>query len=100
MVSLFIMVFYSRVRNRFFKLIPAPMWVILLALVFDSFFKLIGSDNPIKAELMIRLPDNMLSSFPSPDFSKLKEPVFGALCCPLPWFQVLSLYLALKQLIS
>lgn len=95
-VSLFIMVFYSRVRNRFFKLIPAPMWVILLALVFDSFFKLIGSDNPIKAELMIRLPDNMLSSFPSPDFSKLKEPVFWGIVLSVTLVSSIESLLSIK----
>ena len=75
-ISLLIMFFYSEITNRFFRLIPAPMWVILVALGFDVYFSLIGVENPVNKKLLISLPNDMLASVPAPDFSKWKEPVF------------------------
>ena len=75
-ISLMIMFFYSKITNRFFRLIPAPMWVILVALGFDVYFSLVGVENPINKKLLVSLPNDMLTSVPEPDFSKWKEPVF------------------------
>lgn len=75
-ISLMIMFFYSKITNRFFRLIPAPMWVILVALGFDVYFSLVGVENPINKKLLVSLPNDMLTSVPVPDFSKWKEPVF------------------------
>ena len=75
-ISLLIMFFYSKITNRFFRLIPAPMWVVLVALGFDVYFSLVGVENPINKNLLVSLPNDMFSSVPVPDFSKWKEPVF------------------------
>ena len=37
-LSLFILVFYSRLRSPFFKLIPAPMWVVFLAIGLNYYY--------------------------------------------------------------
>ncbi len=93
-ISLFIMFFYSRITHRGFRLIPAPMWVILLALGFDLYFSVLGFENPINKKLLISLPNNVLSSIPSPNFSKWQEPVF--------WGFVLSITLvsSIESLLS
>ena len=70
------MFFYSKITNRFFRLIPAPMWVVLLALCFDAYFTLFWGGNPINEKLLISLPNDMLTVIPKPDFSKWREPVF------------------------
>ena len=95
-VSLMIMVFYSRIRNRFFRLIPAPMWVILLALGFDTYFSLIGTKNPISKALMISLPDNLLTTFPTPDFSKWQEPVFWGIVLSVTLVSSIESLLSIK----
>jgi len=73
-ISLSIMFFYSKITNRVFRLIPAPMWVILLALGFDVYFSVVSGENPISKKLLISLPNDILTSVPTPDFSKWKEP--------------------------
>ena len=75
-ISLCVMFFYSKITNRFFRLLPAPMWVVLFALGFDAYFTIIGGVNPISKNLLISLPKDMLTSVPTPDFSKWKEPFF------------------------
>lgn len=85
MISLLIMVFYSQIRSRIFRLIPAPMWVILLALGFDAYFSIAGGENPISKRFLISLPENLLGSVPTPNFSKWQEPAF--------WGVVLSITL-------
>lgn len=73
-VSFLIMVFYSKIRNRYFQLIPAPMWIVVLSVsmhyYFDFFSDLV---YPIEKKLLISLPDNVLSSFAFPDFGKVME---------------------------
>lgn len=93
-ISLLIMLFYSKITNRIFRLIPAPMWVVLLALGFDAYFTIVGAENPINKKLLISLPNDMLTAVPTPNFSKWKEPVF--------WGIVLSITLvsSIESLLS
>lgn len=93
-LSLLIMVFYSKITNRFFHLVPAPMWVVVLALGFDAYATYLGDGNPISDVLLISLPDNLLTSVPSPNFSKWQEPAF--------WGVVLSITLisSIESLLS
>lgn len=70
--SLLIMVFYSKIRNRYFQLIPAPMWIVFLSVGIAYFYaNELGMDHPISDEYLVRIPDNVFSQFPRPDFSKL-----------------------------
>jgi len=73
-ISLLIMVFYSKIRNRYFQLIPAPMWIVVLCVGMYYYFDLISiADYPIDKSLLINLPDDILSNFAFPDFSKIYE---------------------------
>jgi len=68
-VSLLILVFYSALRNRVFQLVPAPMWVVLVAIGLTYYFELvIQVPYPIAEQLLIRLPENILGNLPFPDF--------------------------------
>ena len=68
--SLLIMVFYSKIRNRYFQLIPAPMWIVVLSVGMYYYFDLVSAaDYPIDKKLLINLPDDILSNFAFPDFS-------------------------------
>jgi carbonic anhydrase len=75
--SLLIMVFYSRVRNRYFQLIPAPMWIVFISVGIAYFYSnSLGMDHPIGDEYLVKIPNNVFSKFPSPDFSKVLDPDF------------------------
>ena len=51
-------------------MIPAPMWVIVLAIAL-SFYLEIFTNNTINfsSDLMIRLPKNIITNIPSPDYT-------------------------------
>ena len=40
-LSLLILGFYSRLRNPIFKLIPAPMWVVFLAIGLNYYYDIV-----------------------------------------------------------
>ncbi|QOD61041.1 SulP family inorganic anion transporter [Polaribacter haliotis] len=71
-ISLLIMIFYSKIRNRYFQLIPAPMWIVVLSVGLYYYFDLFSThDYPIHKELLISLPNDILSNFAFPDFGKV-----------------------------
>ena len=74
LISLLIMIFYSKIRNKYLKLIPAPMWIVLFSIGLFFYFDYFTNANyPINKSLLINLPDDVLSNFNFPDFSKLYE---------------------------
>lgn len=73
-ISLLIMIFYNKIRNRYLKLIPAPMWIVLLSVGLYFYFDYFSaSEYPIDKSLLINLPDDILSNFAFPDFGKIYE---------------------------
>lgn len=73
-VSFLIMVFYSKIRNRYFQLIPAPMWIVVLSVGMYYYFDFFSEmAYPIDKALLINLPDDILSNFAFPDFGKVLE---------------------------
>jgi len=73
-ISLSIMVFYSKIRNRYFQLIPAPMWIVVLSVGLYYYFDVFSAtDYPIDKNLLIALPNDILSNFAFPDFEKVYQ---------------------------
>jgi MFS superfamily sulfate permease-like transporter len=74
LASLLIMIFYSKIRNRYFQLIPAPMWIVVLSVglyyYYDYFLEIA---YPIEKSLLIIIPNDVLSNFATPDFGKVFE---------------------------
>ena len=40
-ISLFLMVYYPKIRNKYLQLVPAPMWIVLLAIGFSYYYELV-----------------------------------------------------------
>jgi carbonic anhydrase len=77
LISLLIMVFYSKIRNRYFQLIPAPMWIVVLSVGLYYYFDMFSSTAyPINKKLLIDLPTDILSNFAFPDFGKVYQSEF------------------------
>lgn len=73
-ISLLIMIFYSKIRNKYFQLIPAPMWIVVLSIGMYYYYDLFSATPyPIDNSLLIELPNDVLSSFAFPDFGKIYE---------------------------
>ncbi|CAM1354578.1 SulP family inorganic anion transporter [Tenacibaculum insulae] len=73
-ISLLIMVFYSKIRNKYFQLIPAPMWIVFLSVGMYYYYDLLSpAAYPIHKDLLINLPNDVLSNFAFPDFGKIYQ---------------------------
>ena len=71
-VSLVFLFLYSRIRNPLFHLIPAPMWVVIGSITVIYYFDIIQNNSQVlNPSLMITLPNNLIGSFPSPNFGKI-----------------------------
>ncbi len=97
-LSLMIMIFYNRIRNKYLRLIPAPMWIVLLSVGFSYYYELIlDLPNPID-------PDYMISGIPSVQaiISDLPIPDFGPIGTFPFWSSVLALTLvaSIESLLS
>lgn len=72
-ISLTIMIFYSKIRNKYLQLIPAPMWIVILSIGFSYYFEIgLHETNPISKEYMISgIPtiQAIIADLPRPDFS-------------------------------
>ncbi len=69
--GLLIMVFYSKIRNRYFQLIPAPMWIIILSVGLSFLLAALNIPFPLDADFLVIIPENVLSNLAFPDFSKI-----------------------------
>ena len=91
LTGVLILVFYNKINNKFIHSIPAPMWVLLLALPmvfgFDFFnehsISLFGNSYGVGPKLLIDIPDNPLDCIMHPDFGMIGTMAF--------WMTVLSI---------
>ncbi|MDO5978963.1 SulP family inorganic anion transporter [Flavivirga spongiicola] len=74
-LSLAIMMFYSKIRNKYLQLIPAPMWIVILSIGFSYYFELVAHEtNPIAKEYMISgIPSiqTIIAEMHLPNFSSI-----------------------------
>ena len=74
--SLAIMVFYSKIRNRWFHLIPAPMWILILTVGLSDVCAWLNISYPLDAQYLVNIPENVLDNMAFPDFSLIGERKF------------------------
>jgi carbonic anhydrase len=74
-LALGIMFFYPKIRNKYFHLIPAPMWIVLISIGFSYFYELVlQQPHPVDPAYMITdIPTGaqIISDIPTPDFDLL-----------------------------
>jgi len=74
-LSLIIMVFYPRIRNKYLQLVPAPMWIVILSIGFSYYYELVLKlPNPIDASYMISgIPNinEIITQIPTPNFNEV-----------------------------
>lgn len=69
-VSLLIMILYSKIRNEYFQLIPAPMWILILTVGLSYLLAALNIPYPLDESYLINIPDNVMTNLAFPDFSK------------------------------
>ena len=96
-LSLAFLFLYARIRNNVFHLIPAPMWVVIVSVSVMYYYELIlKTPGVLGSNLMIILPDNLLASLPSPDFSKLLSSDFMGYTLSITLVAVIESLLSIK----
>lgn len=77
--GLLLLLFHSKISNRFFHLLPAPMWVIALSIPFVYVFNFFdehtlsffGKAYEVGPQLLLDIPDTITDSIMHPNFSKI-----------------------------
>ena len=75
-MSLLVMVFYAKIRNAYFQLVPAPMWILILTIVLSYAYTISNTPYPMGDQFLVSLPDNIISSWRGPDFSAWNKKEF------------------------
>ncbi|MBT8179456.1 MAG: SulP family inorganic anion transporter [Eudoraea sp.] len=75
-MSLLVMIFYAKIRNAYFQLVPAPMWILILTIVLSYVYTFANTPYPLGDQFLIALPDNIISSWRGPDFSAWNQKEF------------------------
>ena len=91
LMGVLVLVYFKKINNKFIRILPAPMWVLLLALPvvygFDFFnphiVSVMGLDYSVGPRLLIDIPDNIMDSIMHPDFGMIGTVNF--------WITVLSI---------
>jgi MFS superfamily sulfate permease-like transporter len=79
LAGLLMILFNSKITNRFFHFLPVPMWVIVLSLPFVyafNFFEahqmsFLGNAYDVGPELLLDIPDTITDSIMHPNFGKI-----------------------------
>ena len=79
LAGLLLLLFHSKISNRFFHILPAPMWVIALSIPFVYFFNFFnqqtlsffGKAYEVGPHLLLDIPDNIMDSIMHPNFGKI-----------------------------
>ena len=91
LAGLLLLLFHSKITNRFFHILPAPMWVIALSIPFVYWFNFFdlhalsffGKSYEVGPDLLLDIPNNILDSIMHPNFGKINTIEF--------WTTVISL---------
>ena len=95
--SLLFLFLYSRIRNPYFHLIPAPMWVVVGSIGIGYYYALVlNKEVPIDPELLIKIPDQLFSNIPRPNFDKLFDLNFIGVVFSITLIAVIESLLSIK----
>ncbi len=79
LAGLLLLLFHSKISNRFFHFLPAPMWVIVLSIPFVYIFNFFeqhtlsffGKAYVVGPHLLLDIPDSITDSIMHPNFGKI-----------------------------
>jgi len=79
LAGLLLLIFHSKISYKLFHLIPAPMWVLVIAIPFVYAFNFFdehnlsffGKNYTVGPELLISIPDNILDAIEYPVFTQI-----------------------------
>ncbi|MBI1266570.1 MAG: SulP family inorganic anion transporter [Cryomorphaceae bacterium] len=83
-VSVIILLLHPKIKLKFIKLLPAPLWVLMVAILLeyvlgfehDHKYSFAGNEYSVGRHLLIHLPENLASGFVMPNFGKVATSAF------------------------
>lgn len=95
--SLVFLFLYSSIRNPYFHLIPAPMWVVVASIGIGYYYSLVlNQGSPFSKDLLIEIPNNLISNFPRPQFEKSFDLQFIGVVFSITLIAVIESLLSIK----
>ncbi len=70
-ISLFILILFQQPFAKKFKLIPAPLLVVVVSVIVDILFYKTASAFSLKPTQLVNIPSNIFAGISLPDFSKI-----------------------------
>jgi MFS superfamily sulfate permease-like transporter len=78
-LGLLLMLFHSRISYKLFHWLPAPIWVLAIAILLSYLIgfrnareiPFLGNSYPVGPQYLISIPDNLLDAIVFPNFSKV-----------------------------
>ncbi|MFQ3341382.1 MAG: carbonic anhydrase [Flavobacteriaceae bacterium] len=96
-ISILFLFFYSKIRNPYFHLIPAPMWVVVGSIGAGYYYTLFLNEAvPIPQELLIKIPNELISNLPRPNFDRLLDLEFLGVVVSITLIAIIESLLSIK----
>jgi MFS superfamily sulfate permease-like transporter len=70
-LSIIVMVIWQKKVSKKLRMIPAPLMVVLVAVLINLIFIQLSENNSLKHTQLVQIPGNIFKEFTFPDFSKL-----------------------------
>lgn len=97
LLSLIFLFLYSRIRNPYFHLIPAPMWVVVASIGIGYYYSLVlNQGSPFSRDLLISIPNNLMSNYPQAQFDKTFDIKFIGVVFSITLIAVIESLLSIK----
>ncbi len=71
LISLGILIFLKQPKFKKYNYIPAPLTVVLVGILLNYIFTLLGSGFALDAKQLVKIPNNIFESIQFPEFSKI-----------------------------
>ena len=95
--SLIFLFLYSRIRNPYFHLIPAPMWVVVGSIGIGYYYTLVlNKAVTLDPEFLIKITDQLFSCLPRPNFKKIFDINFIGVVFSITLIAVIESLLSIK----
>lgn len=95
--ALIFLFLYPRLRSPVFKLIPAPMWVVLIGILYNySALWFPQSLSAFPQKYLLQIPDKLFADLAFPDFGKIGQSAFWSAVISLSFISSIESLLSLK----
>ena len=83
-LSVLILIGHTKIKSKFIRMVPAPMWVLMMAIPLELWMDwqheheviFLGEHHKVGPQLLVHLPANVMDGIVFPDFGKIATGAF------------------------